>query len=541
MIRLRRSLAALLLFVLLVLPTVARAQDPARATDIVLGFFNKTLPDGTTHNLVDELERAKGGLEYFEWHQMGFPEVHGGWDQRRVWTAMELMVETGHRIRFNLTGFKFSGDRNPLRIARDVTAEDVGYTSWELTQIRTHRAFWDATDFFLRQEDGSYREATANDLGKLGLRYQGPDLPALGDLKGKLLRSSPEGDVYAVRGRPGQELFVPRAPAGEDDAARARRAEDLVEGKAALDALASQGVRVVRRHEVGTFKGELAYVRDAVSPDPALTTTVEGKTLSLARDASGELAVAGISSPHVRVDAEVPELASAAKTALTSEALSQAALAGDRKLGKYLTADAPVVDASQPRGVRRFLADLVDYVGRDLARGAGIARAVAEKRLALVTEGDPGAGEVKVALDSGLPFGTLATLLVRDATAVLDGGDVASALKAECLAAAVGFAKRMGLPFDLVNDRLGLDSQKPVVDAILAKSGANRLSGAARESATATVTARLSEQAPAGEVDAATRAALRSRDAAVQQAPRTGISQALDERARDGADRGGER
>src|SRR5271170_5838075 len=85
------------------LPTLARAQDPARAQDIVLGFFNKSLDDGAKHDLVRELQKAEGGLEYFEWDAMGFPKVSSGWDQRRVWGAMELAVATGHRIHFNVT------------------------------------------------------------------------------------------------------------------------------------------------------------------------------------------------------------------------------------------------------------------------------------------------------------------------------------------------------------------------------------------------------------------------------------------------------
>jgi hypothetical protein len=315
---------------LLALPAIARAQDPTRARDIVLGFFDKSLPDGKRHDLVDELKQAKGGLEYFEWDQMGMPVAsYGTWDERRVWTAMELVATTGHRIQFNVTGFSFTkGPKDPRAVDAKATAGDVGFTTWELAQIRNHRAFWDAADFYTRLADGSYRKLSAAELARRGLRYDGPALSDLEALKGALVRETPTERVYSVPGRPGQELVVRLAPTGETEAERDRRAEALVEEKDALEKLATDGVAVAVRHEVGTLSGELAFVRDALASGVSREVAAGEKTLTLAKNAVGDLVVAGLRSPQVRPDAAVDDaLARAAKQALAAKAPRAAAAA----------------------------------------------------------------------------------------------------------------------------------------------------------------------------------------------------------------------
>ncbi len=320
-----RKLALLLVFVL---ASLAHAQDPARAQDIVLGFFNKTLADGTKRDLVDDLKQAKGGLEYFEWDQMGFPKAeYGTWDARRVWDAMDLTAKTGHRIQFNVTGMRFGtgGDKDALLTDDRAEAETVGYTRWEIAQVMHHRAFFDATDFYLRKDDGTYRKLAKKDLEKLGVRYMGPELEKLDGVKGKLLRRSPTEVVYAVKGEKDKELVVELAPSGESAAERDARAEALVDQKAALEALRKTGVVVAKRYDMGTVDGELAYTRDAVEPKPRIVTAGDTK-LELSKNGAGETVVSEIRSTQVRFDAAVGEtLATAAKDAVAAKPAGKAA------------------------------------------------------------------------------------------------------------------------------------------------------------------------------------------------------------------------
>ncbi|HZU96181.1 MAG TPA: hypothetical protein VFF73_05685 [Planctomycetota bacterium] len=320
-----RKLALLLVFVL---ASLAHGQDPARAQDIVLGFFNKTLGDGTRHNLVEELQQAKGGLEYFEWDQMGFPKAeYGTWDARRVWNAMDLTAKTGHRIQFNVTGMRFGtgGDKDALLTDDRADAGSVGYTRWEIAQVMHHRAFFDATDFYLRKDDGTYRKLAKKDLERLGVRYMGPELEKLDGVKGKLLRRSPTEVVYAVKGEKDRELVVELAPSGESAAERDSRAEGLFDQKAALEALAKNGVTVASRYQIGTLDGELAYVRDAVTSKPR-TVEAGDTTLELSKNGAGDTVVSEIRSSRVRFDAEVGgTLASAASEALAAKPAAKAA------------------------------------------------------------------------------------------------------------------------------------------------------------------------------------------------------------------------
>jgi hypothetical protein len=536
----RASLLALL--VALVLPGIARAQDPAKAQDIVFGFFDKELPDGKKHNLAVELQEEVGGLDYWEWDALGdeFPKVSDGWEERRVLDALDLMAKTGHRAKFNLTGFDFAGDDNPLKLGRTDGIDGSGYTAWELTQIRYHRAYWNQTDFYLRGKDGKYRKLTPKELEKLGLRYEAPALEELDARKGRKLRSSPDEDVFAVRGDPTKELVLPRAPDSEDKEARANRIDALAVEKDALDALAKHYVPVARRYELGTLRGEVAYVRDRLSKEPPTEGSANEDTkLTFARDLSGEVLVSSVGSARPIQRSASDAVAQDVKRAITLEALHQSTGADDPKIAPYLTIEAVPGTRDSPSAAKKFVRSLLDYVEKD-ETGWELVRLVREGKLELATDGEEAKNKVIVPIGRDVPFAGYAAKFVQDAVAALrKTEDATYALRAEALAHGYAFAERMRLPLKFIRDKMWLRPDVDIMKAVLESSGAeSNLSGRELSKVGDRVQA-IVAPGPEGGIDPALLKRIQARDRAVAASggARTGMSELLDERLKPGSER----
>jgi hypothetical protein len=533
---LRRGLPALAFAFSLALVTLstglARAQDQAQ--DIVFGFFGKELPDGSKKNLAVDLQEAVGGLDYWEWDAFGekFPKVSDGWDEQRVIDALDLVAATDHRAKFNLTGFDFAGDRSPLKVGRLDDSNEAGITAWELAQIRFHRAYWEHTDFYLRGKNGKYKKLGAKALEKLGLHYEAPVLADLDAKKGEKLRSTPDGDVYAVPGEPGHELVVPRVGAESQDA-RAARIDALADEKDSLDALAKTYVPIARRYELGTADGAIAYVRDALADDAPAEASAGGAGITLGRDASGEMVVTGVSSGHVVTKASI-DVAKEARSALVAEALRRTPGADDPAIAPFLTEAPPKNVTAGTPGAKKFVRALLDYVGKD-AVGHEIVRLIQEGKLELAHEGEAAANKVILPLGRVVPFVGTAARFVADAVTAIRATETATKqLEAEGLAHALAFAKRMKLPLKFIRERLWMRAEGDPAAAVLESSGAvEDLSKGQQAKLTKSVQGILATGSGDG-VDPALLARIQARDEDVASGARTGMSQVIEDRVKKG-------
>ena len=139
----------------------ALVPAPRDFRNITLGVESVS---GGGESELDRFAGEVGGLTYKDWARLEPDRTELRDFATEFEIRMKHVVDTDGRIHFNLSGVDVARGT----AAQSGTPESIGYTNWELLQIRSSPALWSRTTFYVRSGFG-YRALTPGEVAGLGV------------------------------------------------------------------------------------------------------------------------------------------------------------------------------------------------------------------------------------------------------------------------------------------------------------------------------------------------------------------------------------